>query len=163
VGKCKNAFVPEVEEDPRWKLVFEEAQRALTYQQGVLDSLRTRATVLTAAAALVSTLFGVPALKSNELGLAAGFAIGSAALVLISAAIICAPWYSWSFASNASILAENVSKFNINEFRCNLAANFDDWYNDNAERLKGLQWTFTAGLFFLLIETLAWWNQVLQV
>jgi hypothetical protein len=155
--------VAEANEDPRWELVFDEAQRALTYQQGILDNLRSRATVLTAAAALVSTLLGVPALKTGQLGLASVIAIGAAALIVISTGIICAPWYSWHFTSSAKILVEAVENgYDLNEMRERLALNFDEWYEENARRLGGLQAVFTVGLSLLFIEILAWWLQVLQ-
>jgi hypothetical protein len=50
----------------RLEIVFSEALRAVTHQQSVLDSIRTRATTLTAAAALVTPFFGTPVLQARD-------------------------------------------------------------------------------------------------
>ena len=154
----------ELEKDPRWELVFEEAQRALVFQQGIVDNLRSRAVVLTAAATFAGTVLGVPALKSGQFSFASIFAIGAGALVVILTVVICAPWYSWSFTANTRELAQAVKlDYDINEIYENLAADFEGWIDRNSAGVRALQQMFIAALLMLFIEILCWWLAVLQM
>jgi hypothetical protein len=49
----------DAEPDKRLEVVLAESLRALAHQQSLLDNLRSRATLLTTAAALVSTFPGL--------------------------------------------------------------------------------------------------------
>ena len=55
------------EPDKRLELVMAEALRALSHQQSLLDNLRSRATLLTTAGALVGSLVGAPAIARGHL------------------------------------------------------------------------------------------------
>jgi hypothetical protein len=150
-------------EDSRIKLVFDEALRAVTYQQGMLDNLRSRATLLTAASALIASLFGAPTIQSHHFGWWAAIAVFATAMVLFSTVWVCAPWYQWSFTTNTKALAGAVEiGFSIDDMRRNLAKDFETWVDENEKRLKSLQAWFIVGVIALFVEMLAWWIQMLE-
>lgn len=152
------------EPDARWELVYDEALRALAFQQGTLDNLRSRATLLTAGAGLVGSALGAPALADNRWGAAAVLAIVALGLVLASAAIICAPWWRWRFVASARQLTKAVELgHSLDSMRRRLAADFEDWLDGNEKRLRRLQWCFTLGLAALLLEMVAWLVQIAQL
>jgi hypothetical protein len=150
--------------DARWELVFSEALRALSFQQSTLDNLRSRATILTAGAALVSSALGAPSLSGNRWGVASLVAILALGGVLATAGLICAPWWSWKFVASATVLAEAVDLgHSVDSMRRHLAIDFEAWLNHNERRLRWLQWYFTAGLALLLVEMIAWLTQIAQL
>jgi len=152
------------EPDPRWALVYDEALRALAFQQSTLDNLRSRATLLTAGAALVGSALGAPALKDPRWGVAALLAIAALGLVLVSAGVICAPWWRWRFVSSAARLTEAVELgHSLDSMRRNLARDFEAWLDENERRLRRLQWCFSGGLVALLLEMMAWLVQIAQL
>jgi len=144
--------------DARLELVLNEALRSLSHQQGVLDNLRTRSTTLTAAAALVTSFLGAPAVSQTPALTWLTFsAIASMAGVLICTFIVCAPWWTWTFRTSASKLLDAVdSGHNIDSVRRNLASNLEQWLDENDAKLRVMQWWFTVGLALLLIELGAW-------
>lgn len=159
-----NGRVPADDSDPRWGLVYDEALRALSFQQSALDNLRSRATLLTAGAALIGSVLGTPALADARSGVASVLAIAALACVLATAGIICAPWWRWRFVSSAARLTQAVELgHSLDSMRRHLAADFEKWLDSNEKRLRGLQWCFTAGLMALLMEMVAWLVQLAQL
>jgi hypothetical protein len=156
--------VPAADADPRWELVYSEALRALTFQQSTLDNLRSRATLLTAGAALVSSALGAPSLSGNRWGAASLVAIAALGGVLAAAGIICAPLWRWRFVASARQLSDAVDLgHSVDSMRRHLAADFETWLDTNERKLRRLQWYFTAGLALLLVEMLAWLTQLTQL
>jgi hypothetical protein len=148
--------------DPRLEIVFAEALRALAHQQALLDNLRSRATLLTTAAALVVSLPGVAAAagRTGSTGsTAAATAIAAAALtgVLLCSLVVCAPWWRWQFRSSATRLLDAVDAgHDADSIRRNLARDFESWLDRNDRQILVLQWWFTAGLVLLAVEVAAW-------
>lgn len=156
--------VADTDADPRWELVFSEALRALSFQQSTLDNLRSRATLLTAGAALVSSALGAPSLSGNRWGAASIVAITALGGVLIAVGIICAPLWRWRFVASAGQLTKAVELgFSADTIRRNLAGDFESWLDRNERKLRWLQWYFTAGLALLLVEMVAWLIQLAQL
>lgn len=149
--------------DERLELVFSESLRALSYQQGALDNLRSRVTLLTAGAALVSSSFMGTALQAPRWGAATVVAIAAMTGVLVLALVICAPVWRWTFLSSASRLLGAVDLgHDLDSMRRHLAADFEQWLDANEKKLRKLQWCFVAGLVFLLVEVSAWCVQLAQ-
>lgn len=145
------------EPDKRLELVMAEALRALSHQQSVLDNIRSRATLLTTAAALVSSLVGAPTVVRGHVGWAAGAAFLALVGVIACTFVICAPWWQWRFRSSARVLLEAVDgRHDLDSMRRNLSVNFEDWLDANEERVQQLQWWFIAGLGFLGAELVGW-------
>lgn len=152
------------EPDRRLELVFAESLRALNYQQGALDNLRSRVTLLTAGAALVSSSFTGTALQSQRWGVATVVAIAAMTGVLVLALVICAPMWRWTFLSSASQLLAAVDlDHDLDSMRRHLASDFERWLDGNEKKLRKLQWCFVAGLVLLLVEVAAWFVQLAQL
>ncbi|MET9227588.1 hypothetical protein [Lentzea sp. NPDC003310] len=152
------------EPDRRLELVFSESLRALGYQQGALDNLRSRVTLLLAGAALVSSSFVGTALQGPHWGVAAVVAITAMTGVLVLALVVCAPVWRWTFLSSASRLLRAVDLgHDLDSMRRHLATDFEQWLTDNERKLRKLQWCFVAGLVLLLVEVAAWCVQLAQV
>ncbi len=149
---------PAVEPDKRLEIVFTEALRALAHQQSLLDNLRSRATLLTTAAALVVSFPGVSAATGHlRLGVSAIFAAVGLAGVLICSLVVCAPWWRWRFRSSATrLLAAVDGGHDVDSIRRNLAYDFETWLDHNDRQIRVLQWWFTVGLFLLAVEVGAW-------
>lgn len=156
------SIVSDAEPDRRLEIVFSEALRALAHQQSLLDNLRSRATLLTTAAALVISFPGVSAATGQlELGFPAIFAAAGLAGVLICSLVVCAPWWRWRFRSSATrLLAAVDGGHDVDSMRRNLARDFETWLDHNDRQIRILQWWFTAGLFLLSVEVAAWMVQL---
>jgi hypothetical protein len=150
------------EPDPRLEIVLNEALRALQHQQMLLDNLRSRATLLTTAAALVISFPGVSALTGRTRpGLPVVLAVVGLAGVLLCTLVVCAPWWRWRFRTSATRLLEAVDGgHDVNSVRRHLATDFEIWVNHNDRRIRTLQWWFTAGLVLLAVEIAAWTGQL---
>ena len=97
------------EPDKRLEIVFAEALRAVTHQQSVMDGIRTRATTLTAAAALVTPFFGTPVLQARDrAGWPTIVALAALTGVLASTFVVSAPWWRWTFRASAAALLQAV-------------------------------------------------------
>jgi hypothetical protein len=84
----------DVEPDRRLEIVLAESLRALAHQQGLLDNLRSRATLLLTAAALVASFPGVSAATGGSaIGAATVLEMLGLAGVLLCTLVICAPWW----------------------------------------------------------------------
>ncbi|KJK42793.1 hypothetical protein UK23_35590 [Lentzea aerocolonigenes] len=151
------------EPDRRLELVFTESLRALSYQQSSLDNLRSRVTLLTAGAALVSSSFIGTALQNPRWSVATVVAIVAMTGVLLLALLICAPMWRWTFVSSASQLLVAVElDHDLDSMRRHLALDFEKWLEANQKKLRKLQWCFVAGLVLLLAEVSAWCVQLAQ-
>ena len=146
------------EPDERLEIVYAEALRGLTHQQGVLDNVRSRATTLTAAAALVTPFFGAPILQDRDrLSWPTPVALAALIGVLASTFVICMPWWTWTFRSSAAALLGAVDAgHDADSVRRHLALDFERWVDQNEAKIRRLEWWFTAGLAFLLVELIAW-------
>ena len=144
--------------DARLEIVFTEALRAVTHQQGVHDNLRSRATTLTGAAALVTPFFGAPVLQAGgRVGWPTAVALLALAGVLVATFVICMPWWTWTFRASAAALLQAVDAgHDVDSMRRHLAQDFERWVDQNEKKIRRLEWWFTAGLVFLLVELGAW-------
>jgi hypothetical protein len=140
--------------DPRLELVLGEALRALEHQQALLDNLRSRATLLTTAAALVGAYpLADPSARAAATVLAASGLVG----VLVCTSVICVPWWRWRFRTSATALLGAVDLgHTLDGMRRHLAVDFETWLDDNDRRIRMLQWWFSAGLAFLALQICGW-------
>jgi hypothetical protein len=157
--------VAAVESDARLEIVFAEALRAVGHQQGVLDNLRSRATMLTAAAALVTPFFGSPVLQARDrVGWPTAVALVALMGVLASTFVTCVPWWKWTFRASAKALLEAIDAgFDVDSMRRHLAQDFERWVDENDKKIRRMEWWFTAGLVFLLVELAAWVLQLMML
>jgi hypothetical protein len=152
-----NGPLPPTSPDERLKLVFDEALRALTQQAARLDNMRSRATTLTAAAALISSFLGGTTVRTQAVTWPTLLAAGAVGIVLVCTLLICAPFWHWNFYISTPQLLQAVDAgFDLDEMRRNLATDFDQWVEKNDRKLARMHWLFMTGLVFLVVEMAAW-------
>jgi hypothetical protein len=146
------------EPDKRLEIVLSEALRSLAHQQSLLDNLRSRATLLTTAAALVISFPAVVTVtRRTEVGLSAAIAAGALIGVLVCSLVVCAPWWRWHFRSSATQLLLAVDAgHDVDSLRRNLAKDLERWLDANERQIGKLQWWFMSGLTLLGVEVTAW-------
>ncbi|MBA8951990.1 hypothetical protein ACFQU9_05845 [Actinomadura namibiensis] len=147
--------------DPRLIVAYDEALRVLTLQINTLDSLRTRATLLTAGAALVTSLFGGFALQRHQdLGWWAAVGMVALAVVLVSALAIVAPRRGWDFVVQPGVLLQAIDDGrDVDALYRTLIQDFGAWARANQFKIRRLQWWLVVGMVFMFVELLAWVGQ----
>jgi len=136
-------------------LIFQEAERSITQQQGVLDGLRTRSGTLLAAAAIATSFLGGVALADGNLTPAGWSAIG--AFVLTNASILYVLWphKGWTFRLGADDLLRRYAKSEppptLAEVHEDLAKWWEKYYNRNDQKLKRLFYAYQASAVLLML------------
>jgi hypothetical protein len=143
---------------PQYALVYQEALRTIDRQEDDLDELRSRAGLLIAAAAVVTSVFGANA--------AAG-GVSSAETVALAAFLVCAaacvwvlmPGGRWTFKNSATVLIEDWVEergMTLAEMHKQLALIHDAHFVDNANGIGARQRAINLGAISLGVEVLAW-------
>lgn len=155
-------------------LAYEQSLRAVTEQRSRLDSLRTRAATLLAAASVVTSFLGAEAFTDTRLAhgmwqpdrswqcaelVAVGAFIGLALTVIA----ILWPWpkrFGWKFRLSArALIADYVESNNpasLEEMQRELALHLERHYDANERKLKVLFVLFQVGATLLGVEVVAW-------
>jgi hypothetical protein len=158
-----------------YELAYKEAVRALSQQQSVLDSFRTRAGVLLSAAAVATSFFGGRALTDaglttwTWLGLILFLGVGGTLLALMAGggvrdflAVRGRAWEGFSgFASSPSVLIEGYIEADppraLPETYRDVALYMEQHFNDTEGRIvRRLEATFRLASFLLVAEIAAW-------
>jgi hypothetical protein len=124
--------------DATIELALEEARRALTYQAGSVDELRSRTGLLLAAAAITSSFLGSAAANQGHLG-----GLGIAAVVAFVAAVgscLYILWpHEWTFVTGPRKLLEDWADTERDQdVRRFLAECLEDHYDRNKEQTDRL-------------------------
>ena len=152
------------EETPRgdpqaYALAFSEGVRALSEQQGVIDSFRTRSGLLLSGAAIATSFLGQASLERGTT-LVTWIAIGM--FLLLGAAVIAILWprNDWEYAVSPEQLIANYIEhpkpLGIPEIHRDLALHMDTSYLRNRGQLLRLVWLFRAASILLTVEIVAW-------
>jgi hypothetical protein len=151
------------QDDPRLEFIYREAVRGLTHQQGVLESLNTRAGNLIFATAFATSLLGVKAL-SDGLGIwdwaAAALLFGIGALVVF----MLWPYYNLTFRFDPEDLLRRY-------VRTEPGASLSVMYVELALRIKAdmignwriiqrIRVALQIALILLLLEIAAWFLSI---
>jgi hypothetical protein len=143
-----------------YKLAFEEGGRALDAQERAVNELRSRASVLIAAAAVTTSFFGTRAVTGGELTSAGWCAVVAFALVAATVLAVLWPWRDWEFNANpADLIAtyvETESPATLAEIHRDMALHRSASYVCNARLLGKLYWAFRVGLVLVAAEVAAW-------
>jgi hypothetical protein len=158
---AKDENPPEAREkdDPRLELIYREALRGLVQQQGVVESMNTRAGNLIFAAAFVSSLFGSRAL-ADGLGLFDGLAV--ALLFVLGALIVFMLWpyhnYRFRFdpAELLSLYVDGEAPASLPQMHRSLALRIEADRASNWRLIQRLRVALQIALILLLLEILAW-------
>jgi hypothetical protein len=147
------------QEDPRLRLVWEEARRGVELQVAQLDETRGRAVALItlsgAAAAITSA-----SLKKGETPHGAALVTFAAfTLILLLGAFALAPRRGWRFFRRADHLLsgyiDHEQPAGINEMYRNLAKHLLDDFQDNDTRLRWIYMGLRVACGLLVIQVLA--------
>jgi hypothetical protein len=142
-----------------YEVAYDEAVRALSEQQGVIDSLRTRAGLLLSAAAITTSFLGAQALDEGDPSLAVWLAMASfVGLALVSLAIL---WpRGWEFTANPQDVIQTYIEDDgpapIEELHRDLSLHMHASYTENREGLKDLVVFFQVASGLLTIEVILW-------
>jgi len=143
-----------------YRVAFDEGGRALDAQERTVNELRSRAGILVAAAAIVTSFFGSRAISGGELTAASWTA--TIAFALIGATVLVALWprSDWEFsASPADFIATYVETdppATPSLIHRDLALHRSASYDRNARQLRVLFTAFRFGLILLVVEVAAW-------
>jgi hypothetical protein len=146
-------------EDPRIALAYEESVRAVVQQQGVLDSLHTRAGLVLSAAAITSSLFATQVLRHGSPSCLTWNALAAFVIVGIATLYVLWPRRGWRFSNNVpKLLMEWVDNkdASIDVMRREVAEFNQGAYSDNQELLGRLHLAFQVASAALGVEVVLW-------
>jgi hypothetical protein len=141
-----------------YKVAYDEAVRALSEQQLVIDSFRSRAGLLLSAGAVTTSFFGAPALDGG-LGLLSWFALS--AFVAMAAALLAVLWpRKWEIASSShDVIAtyiEAAEPAPLEELHEELSLHMHASYLANQRSLEKLVVLFQVATLLMPFEVVLW-------
>ena len=145
------------------RVVYEAALRASTDQASVLDGLRNRAGTVLAASALVSSFLGGQALRGAEHFNVISF-VGAALVAFVASALLTLfiLWpFEFRFTLSARAMIRGLEQHSgeVGEaaaFYRALALQLEWRYDQNARKIRWLQWAFQLAIVFLVFEVASW-------
>jgi hypothetical protein len=145
--------------DALYKIAYDEAVRALSEQQRVVDSFRTRAGHLFSVAAITTSFLGAQALQSGNLNLASWLAL--LCFVAVAAASLAVLWpRKWEGAANPRevIVAyiEPPKTAPVEELHRDLSIYMHNSYLRNREGLTQLAVFLQVASGLLTLEVALW-------
>jgi hypothetical protein len=103
---CQSSAMADADKDFPYRIAYDEAVRALSQQQSMIDSLRTRAGLLLSAAAITTSFLGAQALNDGGPRIATWLALAS--FVGLSIASLAILWpHSLEFTANPANVIES--------------------------------------------------------
>jgi hypothetical protein len=147
------------DDDPRVAFVYQEAVRGLTHQQGVVESLNTRAGNLIFTTAFATSLLGTRALSD---GLGAWDWAALLLLFLVGALIVFIlwPYYNYSFRFDPEeLLATYVDReapASLTEMHRTLAIRIKQDMASNWRIIQPMRVALQVALILFLLELLVW-------
>jgi hypothetical protein len=142
-----------------YALAFKEGVRALSEQQAVIDSFRTRSGLLLSGAAIATSFLGQAAL---ERGTTFFTWLAIVLFVALGASVIAILWPrdDWEYAVRPQLLianyVEHPEPLEIAEIHRDLALHMDNSYLRNRGQLLRLVWLFRIASILLIVEVVAW-------
>jgi hypothetical protein len=153
------------EPDPRLAFVYQEAVRGLTHQQGVLESLNSRAGNLIFAAAFVTSLLGARAL-ADGLGVVDWAAVALLFAVGAAVAFMLWPYYNLTFRFDPQDLLDEFidsnSPASMSAMHRALALRIKRDMASNWRVIQRIRIALQIGLICLLLEVAAWLLAIVQ-
>lgn len=141
-----------------YKVAYDEAVRALSAQQAVIDSVRSRAGLLFSVAAITTSFLGAQALDRGS-NFASWMALASFVAVSLIALALLWPRH-WEFSADPSELIstyiEADGRASIEELHRDLSLHMHGSYLENWDGLRRLAALFQAAGILLTIETILW-------
>ncbi len=145
--------------DLLYKVAYDEAVRALSEQQAVIDSFRNRAGLLLSAAAVTTSFLGAQALRSGDLSLFSGLALMS--FVGVAAASLAILWpQRWELTANPrEVISAHVDSpvaAPVEDLHRELSALMSASFLENRKGLRKLVVYFQVASVLLIAEVALW-------
>jgi hypothetical protein len=144
--------------DPRLALVYAEALRSITQQQGVLEQLRSNAGTLLAALSLATGfLAGLDGQKG--FGRWGWIATGAFVVAVVLVAVILWP-YKWRFRLKTGVLLDGYvdaePPTSLDVMHRKLAEWLERDWQENKDRLRWMFFAFEVATVMLVFEIVSW-------
>ena len=155
----ERAYLENPDAAAAYELAYREGVRALSEQQIVTDSFRTRAGLLLSGAAIATSFLGQAAL---DRGITAFTWLAIAAFVALGGAVLGILWprRDWEYAMRPELLIENYIEhpepLPMPQIHRDLALHMDRSYLQNRGQLLRLTWLFRLASILLVVEVVAW-------
>lgn len=149
----------DADKDILYRVAYDEAVRALSEQQGVIDSFRTRAGLVLSAAAITTSFLGAQALEGGSSPWTAWLAlVAFVGVALVSLGIL---WpRRWEFTANPRDVIrtyiESEEPAPIDELHRDLSLHMHDSYSVNRQGLEQLAVFFQIACGLLALEVVLW-------
>jgi hypothetical protein len=147
------------DKDFPYRIAYDEAVRALSQQQSMIDSLRTRAGLLLSAAAITTSFLGAQALNDGQSSLMTWLALASFVGLSIVALAILWPHRLEFTANPANVIEsyiETEEPLSVAEIHRDLSLHMHASYADNLAGQKQLALRFRVAGVLLTAEVVLW-------
>lgn len=141
------------------EIVYEEAVRAIQLQPTALDELRSRTSILLAAAGVIGGVLGKAASDHGGIGAAGYLALVVLAIIAgLAIAVLLPRWGEWRFALSPAILFEHYvdEATSPRQLYRELANWLEMGYDKNDARLKKLYEFFWWACVALAVDVGLW-------
>ena len=145
--------------DRGYEIAYQEALRAITDQQGVLDSIQSRIGILASASALILSLTAQRTL--GPAGVTSSLLVSLCAFLVVAALTVYVLWprRNWRFHFGVDRLhaeyVENAEPLSAGLMTRDLAIHLDAYFRSNARTIDRISLGFAGTLFFLIVEAAA--------
>jgi hypothetical protein len=148
-----------VEKDLLYKVAYEEAVRALSEQQAVIDSFRNRAGLVLTAAAVTTSFLGAQALRGGNASVVSWLALAS--FLGVATASIAILWpRKWEGAADPygviKTYIESTEPAPIEELHRELSFHMRGSYLENSKGLRKLVVFLQIASLLLTVEVMHW-------
>jgi hypothetical protein len=148
-----------VPDDAVFRLIYEEAVRAIDDQRSVLDNMRTRSGIVLSAAAVTTSFFGGLALRDGRPGAFGWTAVLAFFVCGVSGLMILLPRGRWELRVSPAALVAAVEQAPppIAVVHRDLALYMDDAWEANERRMQlTMVWPLRIAAMALVVEVVAW-------
>jgi hypothetical protein len=151
--------VPDADKDILYRVAYDEAVRALSEQQGAIESFRTRAGLLLSAAAITTSFLGAQALDGGFSNVATWLALTTFVSVAVVSLAILWP-RRWEFTANPRDVIQTYIEADepapIEELHRDLSLHMHNSYIENRRGLEQLSVFFQVSSGLLTVEVVLW-------
>jgi hypothetical protein len=145
----------------QYEIAYREAVRAIEHQDASLDELRSRAGVLIAATAIVTSFLGGQALDDADATCLSWIAMAFFAGAVIATGVVLLPVKGWRFVMEADrivgdYIESSEGPLSAGKTYRELALRYAANHQTNEPKLERLQWAFRLGIGLLAMEVLFW-------
>lgn len=149
----------EASQDLQYRVAYDEAVRSLSQQQGVIDSLRSRAGLLLSAAAITTSFLGAQALNDGGPTVVTWLALAGFSSLSVATLSILWPHRLEFTADPKNVIesyVETDEPFSVAEIHRDLSLHMHRSYVENLAGQKQLAFRFRLASGLLTLEVVFW-------